>query len=250
MSYDPTIGRWVQEDPIAFEGGDTNLYRYVRNRPTNATDSSGLTIDGGDPIDQIIKEGKVSEAERTILLALQKSESYKAMIEQMQKSQREFKIRVKVGLTSPVRGKKLPVPGLTRPDPKHKNIIDITIDPKFKYPGYPEDNPNPAEIADTLLHELSHAVLIVRYPNPLLPGGMDVSNDPILKPLREPPDPKSPGILKDHLDMEYGVEPIYPDLLYSDINRALQDHIIAELKRVHEQTGVGAPTLTETGRTR
>ena len=42
MSYDPTIGRWTQEDPIGFEGGDANLYRYVGNSPTNATDPMGL----------------------------------------------------------------------------------------------------------------------------------------------------------------------------------------------------------------
>ncbi len=40
--YDPGIGRWLQEDPIGFDGGDTNLYRYAGNRPTFATDPSGL----------------------------------------------------------------------------------------------------------------------------------------------------------------------------------------------------------------
>ncbi len=42
MSYDPTIGRWTAEDPIAFEGADANLYRYVGNHPTNATDPTGM----------------------------------------------------------------------------------------------------------------------------------------------------------------------------------------------------------------
>jgi len=40
--YDPYIGRWLQEDPIGFDAGDINLYRYVGNSPTNATDPSGL----------------------------------------------------------------------------------------------------------------------------------------------------------------------------------------------------------------
>jgi hypothetical protein len=44
MSYDPTIGRFISEDPIAFEGGDTNLYRYVENQPVRYTDPSGLEI--------------------------------------------------------------------------------------------------------------------------------------------------------------------------------------------------------------
>ncbi len=42
--YDPTVGRWLSKDPIEFEGGDADLYRYVGNGPTDATDPSGLQI--------------------------------------------------------------------------------------------------------------------------------------------------------------------------------------------------------------
>lgn len=38
----PTLGRWNQRDPIEFQGGDTNLYRFVHNGPSNGTDPSGL----------------------------------------------------------------------------------------------------------------------------------------------------------------------------------------------------------------
>jgi RHS repeat-associated protein len=44
--YDAAIARWTQEDPIAFAGGDSNLYRYVGNSPTNATDPYGLSGGG------------------------------------------------------------------------------------------------------------------------------------------------------------------------------------------------------------
>jgi RHS repeat-associated protein len=40
--YDPSIGRWISQDPLGFEAGDSNLYRYVNNRPTATTDASGL----------------------------------------------------------------------------------------------------------------------------------------------------------------------------------------------------------------
>lgn len=40
--YDSRIGRFLQEDPEGFEAGDANLYRYVNNSPTMATDPSGL----------------------------------------------------------------------------------------------------------------------------------------------------------------------------------------------------------------
>jgi RHS repeat-associated protein len=49
--YDSGVGRFISEDPIGFEGGDSNLSRYVFNSPTNYTDPSGnipvLLIVGG-----------------------------------------------------------------------------------------------------------------------------------------------------------------------------------------------------------
>ncbi|MFN8738580.1 MAG: RHS repeat-associated core domain-containing protein [Pirellula sp.] len=40
--YDPQTGRWLSQDPIGFAAGDANLYRYVGNDVTNATDPTGL----------------------------------------------------------------------------------------------------------------------------------------------------------------------------------------------------------------
>lgn len=48
--YDPTLGRWLEQDPIGFDAGDMNLYRFVGNDPTNSVDPSGLeaiSIGGG-----------------------------------------------------------------------------------------------------------------------------------------------------------------------------------------------------------
>jgi RHS repeat-associated protein len=39
--YDPSTGRWISQDPLGFDAGDSNLYRYVNNRPTVETDPSG-----------------------------------------------------------------------------------------------------------------------------------------------------------------------------------------------------------------
>jgi RHS repeat-associated protein len=39
--YDPATGRFVSQDPTAFEAGDTNLYRYVENSSTYMIDPSG-----------------------------------------------------------------------------------------------------------------------------------------------------------------------------------------------------------------
>jgi RHS repeat-associated protein len=52
--FDPKTGRWTSQDPLGFDAGDDNLYRYVWNGPTNATDASGLkttTWKGGENTD-------------------------------------------------------------------------------------------------------------------------------------------------------------------------------------------------------
>ncbi|MCI0456868.1 MAG: hypothetical protein L0Z62_07815 [Gemmataceae bacterium] len=40
--FDPDTGRWTTEDPKGFAAGNSNLYRYVHNGYTLATDPSGL----------------------------------------------------------------------------------------------------------------------------------------------------------------------------------------------------------------
>jgi RHS repeat-associated protein len=41
--YDASTGRFINEDPSGFAGGDTNLFRYVGNDPLDRVDPSGLT---------------------------------------------------------------------------------------------------------------------------------------------------------------------------------------------------------------
>jgi RHS repeat-associated protein len=40
--YSPTMMRWASVDPIGFEAGDVNHYRYVGNRSTSFVDPDGL----------------------------------------------------------------------------------------------------------------------------------------------------------------------------------------------------------------
>src|SRR5262249_24885822 len=42
--YDPPAARWLTEDPSGLGAGDTNLYLYAYNEPTDLTDASGLMV--------------------------------------------------------------------------------------------------------------------------------------------------------------------------------------------------------------
>ena len=52
--YAPETGRFLSEDPIGFNSGDSNFYRYVGNSPLMYGDSYGLlTPNRNDPIPEI-----------------------------------------------------------------------------------------------------------------------------------------------------------------------------------------------------
>ena len=40
--YSPSLGRWLSNDPLGFEAGDVNVYRFVVNSPICSSDPSGL----------------------------------------------------------------------------------------------------------------------------------------------------------------------------------------------------------------
>ncbi|MDR1485481.1 MAG: hypothetical protein LBT09_11740, partial [Planctomycetaceae bacterium] len=40
--YDSNLGQWISQDPIGFNAGDVNLYRYVGNNPIDKIDPKGL----------------------------------------------------------------------------------------------------------------------------------------------------------------------------------------------------------------
>lgn len=44
----PTLGRFIEREPIGFEAGDNNWYRFVANGPAGKTDANGLWSWDGD----------------------------------------------------------------------------------------------------------------------------------------------------------------------------------------------------------
>jgi len=51
--YSASLGRFLQTDPIRFEAGDVNLYRYVGNDPVNLWDPFGLSA-CSDYVDNLV----------------------------------------------------------------------------------------------------------------------------------------------------------------------------------------------------
>src|SRR5881296_3935777 len=47
--YNPSLQRFISEDPLGFSGGDTNLYGYVFESPANLVDPFGLSAGPGAP---------------------------------------------------------------------------------------------------------------------------------------------------------------------------------------------------------
>jgi len=56
---DPVTGRWTTLDPAGFTAGDANLFRYVENDPTNATDPTGLVYKSKDK-DYLVARGAIT----------------------------------------------------------------------------------------------------------------------------------------------------------------------------------------------
>lgn len=67
MSYDPSIGRWLEVDPSEFEAGDNNLYRFVGNDPITYVDPTGLGRGQNPPGKSIAIHGKYRPDDADIL---------------------------------------------------------------------------------------------------------------------------------------------------------------------------------------
>src|SRR5207244_4975608 len=79
--YSPTMGRWMQSDPLGFAAGDSNLYRTEGNNVTNGIDPSGLDassrgtgptgqtwdpLDSPSPSDMIARENEALKLQRRL----------------------------------------------------------------------------------------------------------------------------------------------------------------------------------------
>jgi RHS repeat-associated protein len=42
--YAPTLGRWMEQDPVGYKTGDNDLYRYEKDEPVDSRDPTGLDL--------------------------------------------------------------------------------------------------------------------------------------------------------------------------------------------------------------
>jgi len=64
--YHSATGTFSSQDPSEFNGGDANLYGYVWNNPTNLTDPTGLSGEGGNQASNAKKESMTESTNRVL----------------------------------------------------------------------------------------------------------------------------------------------------------------------------------------
>ena len=77
-SYSPALGRFTARDPLSFDAGDSNLYRYVGNSPTNGIDPMGM--DDDEPWGTVVTD-PFTDPTRTILPTMIKTQ--REMLQEM-----------------------------------------------------------------------------------------------------------------------------------------------------------------------
>jgi RHS repeat-associated protein len=93
--FSPTLGRWMQQDPLGYNGGDDNLYRYVGNMPTSAIDPSGLQIRDPDSR-EAFRQWQKEQARKRLEKAIKDTDAAVAnLIERMKNLTPQEKERVK-----------------------------------------------------------------------------------------------------------------------------------------------------------
>jgi hypothetical protein len=97
--FDPTIGRFFQEDPEGFDAGDPNLYRYVGNDPVNKVDPTGMEPVAADKYKRFAEDKAKFEA-----LRAQADGEGKANAEALRRLESAYKYKpdIKGGLKSRV----------------------------------------------------------------------------------------------------------------------------------------------------
>jgi len=131
--FDPSIGKWISQDPEGFAAGDGNLYRYVGNDPTNGVDPSGLQPP--PKVVPVVPKLETEEPPLAKILTKAEIEEKKAQIKKLidDLGHKRYQVREK----ALDKGRKI-MEGVWGAQQKEilSPLLDITVD----------ENPNAAEI--------------------------------------------------------------------------------------------------------
>jgi RHS repeat-associated protein len=128
-TYSAELGRFLQMDPIKFDAGDPNIYRYVGNDPLNWTDPSGTLA-------LLLRAGQAYAA-RAAIIAVQAANS----VNLYQQPSNTFIIRK--AIQSSIEILATPSPTITPPVPLNPDPPELTPDP-YPVPGpIPRPVPTP-----------------------------------------------------------------------------------------------------------
>jgi RHS repeat-associated protein len=131
--YQPRLQRFISEDPLGFDGGDVNLYGYVRNNPLTFIDPLGLIIDTS-------KIGRLKDP----LEKVKRTKKGKELCDALEQSSTTYKIRER----------ELGDPG---PAFFNKRTNEIVVDPNFHPNIETTKGIEPASTERILGHEMGHA---------------------------------------------------------------------------------------------
>jgi hypothetical protein len=113
-------------------------------------------------------------------------------------------------------------------------------------PTKPEHQSNPAELVDTVVHELIHAVDDLQAACKAAgTGDAPLAGAATMKPLQDRERSRSVGTPKaDQLEQDFGPGASNPCEEFIDINAAAQQIVVQVIRRNISVTGVGKPTVT------
>src|SRR5581483_2439873 len=122
--YSPELGRWITQDPLGFDAGDSNLYRYVNNRPTSFTDPSGLEREFEAEYRQFLRE-----REKSAMAQKGPPPSYEQWL-----ADRNAVLGIKTSTSPAYAAKTLPAKKTEMPIPRDKNGYPLPEQPKLPNP--------------------------------------------------------------------------------------------------------------------
>lgn len=168
MSYDPKIGRWTSMDPIGFDAGDANLYRYVHNTPTNGIDPSGMKIEFPNPRNEEERDF-LERMKRAIEEMKNNGSRFKKVYESLDEGW-ETKIRFYFNSVTPQGSQ----PALYNGNIERTGLLQITF--YTKHAEWLDEKHLELKLKEMIAHELMHAY--IRYTGANASGYRDSLHDP------------------------------------------------------------------------